>query len=88
MFDARHCHSYYFLLAASLSFAGYLCKNRADMLFSKLTFLKKNQEYHKSVKRFGSRSGLTFCVSRSASKLFVKFISRRKKSPLSRKKLM
>ena len=35
------------------------------------------QEYHQSVKQFGSRSGPTFCRARSGSKLFAKIISRR-----------
>ena len=34
------------------------------------------QEYHQSVKQFGSRSGPTFCRAWSGSKLFAKVISR------------
>ena len=41
------------------------------------------QEHYQSVKQFGSRSGtdLTFCQSRSGSKLFAKFISKRQVAP-------
>ena len=41
--------------------------------FSKSTLKKKFfQEYHQSVKQFGSRSSLTFCQAWSGSKLFAK----------------
>ena len=54
----------------------------------KSTFSKKIfQEYHQSVKQFGSRSVLMFCWARSGSKLFAKVISRRQKSPLAWKGL-
>ena len=43
------------------------------------------QEYHQSVKQFGSRSGPTKCRAWSGSKLFAKVISRRQKSPLAGK---
>ena len=48
------------------------------LIFFKIDFFKKFfQEYHQSVKQFGSRSGPTFCPAWSGSKLFVKVISRR-----------
>ena len=55
--------------------------------FFKLTFFFKKivQEYHQSVKQFGSRSGSMFCWAWSGSKLFAKVISRRQKLPLARK---
>ena len=40
-------------------------------------FIKLFQEYHQSVKQFGSWSGLTFCRAWSGSKLFANIISRR-----------
>ena len=45
--------------------------------FSNSTFQKFFQEYHASVKQFGSRSGSTLCRAWSGSKLFAKAISRR-----------
>ena len=52
-------------------------------------FLKKFfQEHNQSVKWFGSRSGLKFCLSWSESKLFAKIISRQQKSSLACKELM
>ena len=54
-------------------------------------FKKIFQEYHQSVKQFGSRSGPTgptFCPAWSGSKLFAKVISRQQKSPLAGKELM
>ena len=52
-------------------------------IFLKTNFFKKIfQEYHQSVKQFGSRSGPTFYWAWSGSKLFAKFISRRQKLPL------
>ena len=57
-------------------------------LFFKLTFSKKIfQEYHQSVKQFGSRSGPTFCRAWYGSKLFAKVIRRQQKSPLAGKEL-
>ena len=57
--------------------------------FLKNQFFQKSlsgiQEYHQSVKKFGSRSGRTFCWAWSGSKLFAKVINRRQKSPLLRK---
>ena len=46
--------------------------------FSKLTFSKNSfrTEHYQSVKRFGFRSGPTFCWSLSGSKLFAIVISR------------
>ena len=40
-------------------------------------------EHYQSVKKFGSRSGPTFCQSSSGSKMFAKVISRRQKSLLA-----
>ena len=49
--------------------------------FFKKYFLQKiSEEHYQSVKWFGSRSGLTFCVFRSGSKPFAKVISRQLKS--------
>ena len=49
-----------------------------DFFFYWFFFFKKIfQEYHQSVKQFGSRSGLTFCRAWSGSKLFAKVISSR-----------
>ena len=46
-------------------------------IFSKSIFKKKIlQEYHYSIKLFGSRSGLTFCQAWSGSKLIANVISR------------
>ena len=43
------------------------------LTFFKINFFKKFfQEHYQSVKRFVSRSGPTFCRSRSGSKLFAK----------------
>ena len=48
------------------------------LTFFKINFFKKLfQEHFQSVKWFGSRSGPTFCRSRSGSKLLTKIISRR-----------
>ena len=58
------------------------------IFYLKLTFSKNIfQEYHQSVKQFGSRSGLTFCRVWSGSILFAKVISRWQKSPLAGKEL-
>ena len=61
------------LHAFFLSFMGFLLKSNF--------FKEILQEYHQSVKQFGSRSGPTFCWAWSGSKLFAKVISRRQKSP-------
>ena len=56
--------------------------------FFKLTFFffkKIFQQYHQSVKQFGSRSGQTFCRAWSGSKLFANVFSRWQKSPLARR---
>ena len=59
-----------------------------DFFFFFFNFFKQIfQEYHQSVKQFGSRSGLTFCRAWSGSKLFAKVISRWQKSPLAGKEL-
>ena len=50
------------------------------LLFKIIFFKKIFREHYQCVKRFGSRSGTTFCRSCSWSKLFAKFISRRQKS--------
>ena len=56
--------------------------------FFLINFLKNIfQEYHQSVKQFGSRSGPTFCQASSGFKWFAKVISRREKSPLAGKEL-
>ena len=48
----------------------------ADFFF-KINFFKRFfQEHYQSVKRFGSRSGLTLCLSWYGFKLFAKVISR------------
>ena len=47
------------------------------LLFQNQLFKKFFQEHYQSVKWFGYRSGLTFCLSWSGSKLFSKVISRR-----------
>ena len=58
-----------------------------------LTFFKINcckkffHEHYQNVKQFESRSEMTFCSSRSESKLFVKVISRQQKSLLAGKEL-
>ena len=49
---------------------------------------KKNfEEYHQSVKQFGSRSGPTFCRAWSGSKQFAKIVSRWQRLPLVGKEL-
>ena len=54
--------------------------------FFKINFQKKtNHKYYQSVKRFGSRSGPTFCRALSGSKLFAKIISRQQILPLAGK---
>ena len=54
----------------------YTCFFR--VFFFKISFCENFfQEYHKSVKQFGSRSGPTLCRVGSGSKLFTKVISRR-----------
>ena len=60
-------------LALSLCTLGnVLCSD----FFSKQSCFKKIfQEHYQSVKRFGSRSGPTFCRSWSGSKLFAKGLS-------------
>ena len=59
------------------------------VFFLKVTFSKKNlQEYHQSVKQFGSRSGQTFCPAWSGSLLFAMVISRQQKWPLAEKELI
>ena len=51
-------------------------------LWTCLFLLKKLfQEYHQSVKQFGSRLGPTFCWASSGPKLVAKVISRRQKLP-------
>ena len=56
------------------------------LIFFKNNFFKNVfQEHHQNVKRFGSKSGPTFCRSLSGSKLFAKVDSRQKQSPLTRK---
>ena len=58
--------------------------------FFQIEFLEKFfQEYNheQRVKRFGSRSGPTFCRFYSGSKLFAEVISTRQKSPLARTEL-
>ena len=52
--------------------------------FSKIKFY---QEHYQSVKKFGSRSGSTFCRSWFWSKLIAKIFSRQQKSPQARKSL-
>ena len=53
-----------------------------------LTFFKINffkiffQKHYQSVKQFGSRPGLTFCLSWSGSKLFAKVIKKKRQKPL------
>ena len=50
----------------------------ADLSFLNINFFEKFfQEFHQSVKQFGSRSGPMFCRAKSGSKLFVTLISRR-----------
>ena len=63
------------------------CFGCHQLTFSKLFKKKIILEHYQSVKLFESRSGLTFCLSCSGSKLFAKVISRRQKSPLARKEL-
>ena len=47
-------------------------------IFFKINFIRKLiQEYHRSDKQFGSKSGPIFCRAWSESKLFAKIISRR-----------
>ena len=61
------------LFAPGILYAFLSC---ADFFFFKSTFFKKIfQEYHKSVKQFGSRSGTAFCPAWSGYKLFAKVIS-------------
>ena len=58
------------------------------LTFFKINFFKKFfQEHYQWVKRFGSKSGPTFCRSWSGSKLFAKVISRWQKSSLARNEL-
>ena len=58
------------------------------LTFFNINYFKKLfQKHFQSVKRFGSRSGPTFCRSWSGSKLFAKVIIRRQKMPLARKEL-
>ena len=52
------------------------CFCRLLKIFQIYVFEKFFQEYHQSVKQFGSGSGPTFCRAWSGSKLFAKFISR------------
>ena len=66
------------------SFLTFFAYSVFGMLFSRLLiFFKINifdnffQEYHQSVKQFGSRSGRTKCPAWSGSKLFAKVITRR-----------
>ena len=57
-------------------------------IFFKINFSKIiSQEYHQSVKQFGSRSDPTFCRAWSGSKLFAKVISRWHELPLAEKEL-
>ena len=52
-------------------------------VFFKINFFKKLfQKHYQNVKRFGSRSGPTFCRAWSRSKLFAKIMSRRQNSLL------
>ena len=69
---------------------GYLCMLFCRLLiFFKITFFKKLfQQYHQSVKQFGSRSGPTFCRTWTGTKLFAKIISRRHYSTVVGKELM
>ena len=67
----------------------YACFFCCLWIFLKLLFFKNIfQEYHQSVKQFGSRSGPTFCRFWSGSKLFAKAITRWQKSPLAGKELI
>ena len=55
--------------------------------FFKINYFKKFfQEYHQSVKQFGSRSGPTFCLAWSGSKLFTKVSVKEKKVAASKKR--
>ena len=68
--------------------AGYIFTCFVIMLtFQYSLFQKIVQEHYQSVKRFGSRSGPTFCRSWSESKLFAKVVSRWQKSPIAKKEL-
>ena len=75
---------YWFKLFANVISSRDVMQNRLTLclllffffFFFPNLFLKKNfQEYHQSVKEFGSRSGLIFSRVWSGSKLFVKVIS-------------
>ena len=49
---------------------------------------KKIQEYHQSVEKFESRSGMTQCRACSGSKLIAKVISRQQKLSLAGKEII
>ena len=63
-----------------------LLLSSADLFFQNY-FFQKNLSETQGVKRFGPKSGPTFCRSWSGSKLFAKVINRRQRSPLARKEL-
>ena len=60
----------YITLCPLGNFAYFL--SSADLFQNQHFFKKFFQEYHQSVKQFGSRSGPTFCQAWSGSKLFAK----------------
>ena len=69
-------HSLYMTLCTG-KFACFFCHLLIFYIFIKINFFETFfQKYHQSVKYFGSRSGPTFCLAWSGSKLFAKIISR------------
>ena len=67
------------------NFACFFCGLR---IFFLINFFKNIfQEYHQIVKQFGSRSGPTFCLAWSGSKLFAGVISRWQKFATSRERV-
>ena len=87
MFTFYQVYKYYDFLTLCMlgNFSCFCCRL---LTYYKIDFLKKIlQGHYKSVKQFGSRSGPTFCLSWSGSKLFAKVFSRPQKSLLARKEL-
>ena len=79
-----HCISLTLCMLGNFS-----CFHCFRLTFFKINFFKKFfWEHYQSGKQFGPRSGLTFCHSRSWSKLFAKVISRQQKLLLARKELI
>ena len=69
-------HNFLFLIDFAERVILHAFLSSADVLFKTNFFERKNQEYHQSVKQFGSRSSPILCRASSESNLFTKIISR------------